>query len=190
MHNPKAIQKKGNNLERCEHEVRGLVNKILEVIENINEICDHSPKTAYPPIQIPPYPKKMEQGLKCPAWDESSLREFSSYLYMLMVDGHRQVMTEDRAIISKGHFLSFARPLLDSIRIFRCDLHHLNIKHTDKQKLGRLYYEVCGKNQLDDRISRQKFQMELLDRTFAVLKKERESVIKKINQIQQIRAVG
>lgn len=189
--NSKGAHKKGkNNPEERQLKINGLVDEILELIEDINRTCEYSPKKVYPPIQIPPYPKKMEKGLKCPAQDESSFREFSSHLYMLIIDGHRQVMKEDRAIISKGDFLTLASALFKSVRLFRCDLHHLDISHTDKRELGKLYYEVCGKNVLDDSNDRLKFQMKLLERTVDVLKNEYELVKVKITQFSRIRAVG
>ena len=91
----------------------------------------------------------------------------------------------DRAIISKSEFLGFASNLLENIRIFRCDLHHLPIKDHNKRKLGRIYNEVCGKNVLDDPDSRMKFQLELLKRTAEVLEKELELVKKKTNKLKQ-----
>lgn len=150
--------------DKSSPELENYVDDILKLIEEINKCCHYTPKTAFSPIRIPPYPKEMENGLKCPAQDETSFKAFSSYIYQLIVDGHKRV-NKDTAIIRKSEFLGFASPLLEDIRLFRCDSHHLDIKDNDKKKLGRLYNEVCGKSVLDDANSRLKFQLELLKRT-------------------------
>lgn len=169
--------------DKSSPELENYVDDILKLIEQINKHCDYAPKKVFSPIRIPAYQKEMENALKCRAQDETSFREFSSYIYMLIVDGHQQVMDNDGAIISKSEFLGFASLLLRSIRLLRCDLHHSGIRDNDKKQLGRLYNEVCGKSVLDDANSRLKFQLELLKRTVEVLKEEYELVKEKISRL-------
>jgi len=185
-----SIKADNTNKEPFLSKIESNVDEILELIEEINKICDYAPRRVSPPIEIPQYPKQMEGSLKNPACDEIAFRDFSSNIYMLIVEGHRQVMKEDRAVISKRDLLTFADSLIHSIRLFRCDLHHSRFKPADKKRLGQLYQEVCGKSLLNDSNSRQKFQLKLLERTVGVLKKEHQLVIEKINQIQKIHAVG
>ena len=163
-------------------ELECYVNEILTLIEDINRTCHYSSKPGSIPIKMPPYPKKMENSLKHPAVDEKSFQDFGSNIYNLFKDGHKQVLGCDRAIISKSEFLGFAYSLLEIINIFRCDFNHLDAKDSKKQKLGRIFYEVCGKNILDDADSKIKFQLELLKRTVEVLKKENELVNEKLKQ--------
>lgn len=96
---------------------------------------------------------------------------------MLIVDGHKQVM-DDKSIISKSNFLRIAGSLIDAIRTFRCNFHHLNAKPRDKsrKRLGELYRRLAGKNVLDDPSSKLKFQKELLKWTATVLRNEYEMV--------------
>jgi hypothetical protein len=158
-------------------------HQIMKLIEEINKYCDFSSKRAASPIQFPPYQKEMEERLKFPAEDEASFREFSSCLYILIIDGHEKVLKKDSAIITKDEFYRSAHDFLRNIRIFRCNHHHSSIGDNERIKLGRLYKEVCGKNVLDDSDSRIKFQAEMLKRTVNLLKKELDLVKIKVDQL-------
>jgi hypothetical protein len=118
---------------------------------------------------MPPYPREMESALKRPAIDEITFSDFSSQIYKLIVDGHKMVM-DDRSVISKIDFLGFGKSLLDAIRIFRCDFHHLNAhKKNRRRPLGELFHKLAGKSILSTPKLKTKFQIELLKWTSEVL---------------------
>lgn len=178
-----AISANNRDQDKFLSELENYVDDILNLIEQINKRCDYAPsRKVFAPIRIPRYPKNMEKALKSPAQDETLFSNFSNNIFKLFVDGHKKVM-DDRAIISKSEFLGFASSLLGNIRLFRNDLHHLDITDSKKKEMGRLYNEVCGKNVLDDPNSRLKFQVEMLKRTAEVLEKECELVKEKISKL-------
>ena len=97
-----------NEYQRSFPELDDHAHEILTLIEDINRTCHYASKKGSIPIKIPPYPKTMENSLKCPAEDEKSFHDFGRSIYNLIVDGHDQVLKNDSAIISKSEFLGFA----------------------------------------------------------------------------------
>jgi hypothetical protein len=164
-------------------ELENHANQIMKLIEEINKYCDFYPRRAVSPIQFPRYQKEMEEKLKCPTGDEESFYNFSRQIYMLFVDGHKQLMENDRSIIRKSEFLEMAGALYDDIRLFRNVFHHGNISEKKRIELGALFRKVCDKNVLDDPVSRIMFQIEILKRTANCLKNELDLVRIKVNQL-------
>jgi hypothetical protein len=158
------------------------VHHIMKFIEEINKYCDYSPR-ASSPIQIPRYPKEMEEILKYPSTDEKSFSIFARQIYMLFIDGHKQLMQNDGSVIGKYEFLQIASSIYDDIRLFRNVLHHADISETKRIKLGKLFKKVCGKTVLDDPGSIIFFQLDILRRTAECLEKEFELVKKKLVQL-------
>ena len=162
--------------------IREYVLKILELIENVNKQCDYAPQKASSPILMPPYPIEVEKGLSTPANDKSTFRDFSSHIYMLIVDGHEKAL-KDYSVLRKSYFLQIAGQLINDIRLFRCDFHHRAISKKDKQRLGHLYKTVCGKSVLDDSNSMVRFQIDILKRVQELMKTEFELVKKSIQKL-------
>ena len=173
-------------IEKCAHQ-------IMSLIEQIREQCDPFSRKINAPILMPRFPKKMEQKLKSPARDEIGISEFSSNLYKLIIDGHNPVFEEiknknrnnnNNTIVKYNEFSKIGNSICKQIRIFRCFHHHEDIRPEEKYELVKLYFEICGKNVLDDENSRLKFQLEMMKRTIRLLEKESDLVQKKIGNIE------
>jgi hypothetical protein len=168
---------------KFENEINKHVDDILNSVEEIIKQVDSVTKRVNSPIQMPSYPKKMEQGLSLLAKDEVSFSNFSNHIYMLFIDGHQRLMNQDRSLIKKSEFLNFGSSLYNEIYLFRNVLHHENMSETKKIELGKLYKKICGKSVLDDPDSRIKFQIEILKRTANCLKTELDVVKIKVDQL-------
>ena len=164
------------------NKINRYVDKIFELIENINKTCDYSPKKKPPPIKTPRYFKEVEQGLKQEASNATSFSNFSSHIYKLIVEGHSPVIKEDRAAISKSDFLNLSQPLFDNIRVLRNDLHHSpnNSSPNKKKKVGDFYQDLCGVRVLDNSKQMINCQTEILKQVHDVLEKELELVKQKL----------
>jgi hypothetical protein len=176
-----TTKNKSGDQDETPIEIDKLVDRILILIEEMNQRCQYSPKRIIAPIKMPPYPKKLESSLKTATIDEKTFKDFSSSLYILMNDGHKNV-TKDNTIISWNEISRIVGDLLHEIKLVRCDLHHSEISSEDKRKLGKIYATICGKNILDDSDSRLKVQLEFLKKTAKILEKECEFVKSKLTE--------
>lgn len=178
-----------SNYEYHATKLDALVNDIMVLVESINKQCAFASSRVLSPIQMPKYPKEIEDGLRTPANDENSLKQFTNYLYMLIVDGHKYVLYDDRAIIRKSFFYSFENNLIYDIRLARNHYHHLGSdSHQNKlNKLGELFFKTCGKRLIDDETSINTFQISLLTRTEELLKNELNAVKGEIQKFEDHR---
>jgi hypothetical protein len=177
------IRQYKTNSKNSFHELEYYSNSILILIEEINKLCDLSLGRNYSPIKLPLYQKEIEERLKTPAEDDILFREFSSTLYILIVDGHDTVLKNNSSIITIDEFLKFSNITMKNIRIFRCYHHHSSVSNKEKFMLGNLFKQLCGKTMPNDPESMVKFQLQMLKMTNTLLSLELAFIKHKIDKL-------